>query len=191
MFKCILCKKYSLDVVCKECRYEFLTPSFYKRELERDFYVYSFYKYSEISYLLHTKHTFYGSKVYKILAKSSFFLFAKDFKYRQKVFALPIDDKATYLYSHTAILAKSLKSPFIKPIFNALRAKNNISYSKKTLDFRLKNPRDFVYKYKKDIDVILVDDIVTTGTTLKEAKELLEKENINVLFALTLADARL
>ena len=191
MFKCILCKNFSFESICKDCQNYYLSPSINTRVLLNDFKVFSFYKYSEISNLLHTKHTFYGSKVFRLLAKNSFSIFAKDFKFDNIVFALPIDDKVTYLYSHTAILAKYLKSPFIKPIFNALRAKNSISYSKKSLDFRLKNPRNFIYKYKKNIDVILVDDIITTGTTILEAKELLQKQNVNVLFALTLADARL
>jgi len=37
------------------------------------------------------------------------------------------------------------------------------------------------------MDVILIDDIITTGTTLKEAEKVLNKNGINVLFALTLA----
>jgi competence protein ComFC len=39
--------------------------------------------------------------------------------------------------------------------------------------------------------VILIDDIVTTGTTILEAKKCLEENNCEVLFALTLTDAKL
>jgi len=66
-------------------------------------------------------------------------------------------------------------------------ARNLESYSGKTLQFRLENPRDFVYKGKKEVEVILVDDIVTTGTTLQEAAKVLKQNGVNVLFALTLA----
>lgn len=38
--------------------------------------------------------------------------------------------------------------------------------------------------------MILVDDVVTTGLSLLEARELLEKNNIEVLFALVLANAK-
>ena len=38
--------------------------------------------------------------------------------------------------------------------------------------------------------VILVDDIVTTGTTILEARDTLQKVGVDVLFALVLADAR-
>ncbi|EAL3832073.1 ComF family protein, partial [Campylobacter upsaliensis] len=37
---------------------------------------------------------------------------------------------------------------------------------------------------------ILVDDIVTTGSSILEAKKILEKNKISVLFALVLADAK-
>jgi len=39
-------------------------------------------------------------------------------------------------------------------------------------------------------DVILVDDIITTGLTLSQAIQSVEAEGKNVLFCLTLADAR-
>ena len=51
------------------------------------------------------------------------------------------------------------------------------------------NPRDFIYKGSSNIEVILVDDLITTGLTIQEAKELLLEYNVTVLFALTLGDA--
>jgi len=152
--------------------------------------VYSFYPYTQVERFIKTKHTYRGSKIYKILAKNSFGSFAKDFTYKDKVFALPVDDKIKDNYSHTAILAQALRSKFIKPIFGKLRAKNSVSYSTKSLEFRLKNPRDFDYEFKSDVEVILVDDVITTGSTLSEAYSLLKKSGVQVLFALTLADAR-
>ncbi len=53
----------------------------------------------------------------------------------------------------------------------------------------MENSRDFLYKCKSGIDVILVDDIITTGITLQEAQKVLISHGDNVLFALTLADA--
>ena len=61
-------------------------------------------------------------------------------------------------------------------------------YAGKSLQFRLDNPRDFDYHGKKDVDVILVDDIITTGITLQEAQKVLTQSGVNVLFALVLAD---
>ncbi len=187
--RCILCERLSFSFICTDCRKNFLTPSFYKRDL-KDFEVFSFYKYSEIENLLNLKHTLLGYFVYKILAKNSFLPFSKEFKIDFPIFAIPIDDIPYSGYSHTAILAKYLKSKNINPAFHSLIATNRVIYRGKSLDFRLKNPRKFKYLFKRGIDAILIDDVVTTGSTLREAFWTLKKYDINVLFALTLTDAR-
>jgi competence protein ComFC len=182
--RCILCKNFSILHICKSCQEIFLVPSIVKKELIKGFYVISFYKYEEIDELIKTKHSYLGAYIFKIIANNSLRLFAKEFK--QKAFAVPIDDRIIDGYSHTAILANSLKSKFIKPVFNSLLATNRVKYAGMSLEFRLKNPRNFIYNGKKG-DIILVDDIVTTGTTLKEAYTKTKKEGANPLFALTLA----
>lgn len=164
-----------------------MKPKIIKRELFRDFYVISFYRYSEVENLLKTKHTFIGSFIYKILAKNSLKLFLKEFN--QKAYLVPLDTKIKDNYSHTAVIAHASKTKYHKPIYNALLSQNSVSYSGKSYEYRLKNPRDFVYKGKEGIDVILIDDIVTTGLTLKEAYSIV-KQKADVLFALALADAR-
>ena len=67
-------------------------------------------------------------------------------------------------------------------------AQNRVNYSGKSLQFRLENPREFFYTGKSNIDVILVNDIITTGITLQEAQKVLMSHGVNVLFALTLVD---
>ena len=188
--KCILCSSLSIRPICQKCQNIYLSPKISKRVLVDGFEVISFYPYSEIESFIKTKHTYHGSKIYNILAQNSFKLFSKEYKTSSNIYAIPIDDKPSFLYSHTAILAKVMKSKNITPIYNTLRAKNQVNYSGQSLDFRLKNPRNFEYKYRSNIDVILVDDIITTGTTLLEAKQVLDKYSVNVLFALTLADAK-
>ncbi len=190
MIYCLLCGRLSFSLICKECRERFLKPNITKRVLSSGLEVYSFYKYSHIENLILTKHKGVGYFVYNILANESFKLFADSFKYDQKVYAIPIDDNVKSGYSHTAILNKQLKSRYIKPMFSKLRARNRVNYSGKNLLFRQNNPRHFKYSFKSDIEVILVDDIITTGTTLKEAEETLQKHHTKSLFALTLCDAR-
>lgn len=191
ILKCMMCEAYSLSVVCQSCQTAYFTTTPSARTLSCGLKVNSFYNYSDIDNFLKTKHTYHGSKLYNLLAKNSFSHFSKNFDFPSLVYAIAIDDKLSLNYSHTAILAHQLKSKSIKPIYKSLRAKNSLSYSKQTLDFRLNNPRNFNYTFRENINVILVDDIVTTGTTLSEAYNLLKSKNINVLFALTLADARL
>ena len=115
-----------------------------------------------------------------------FSLFSKN--YPQTLNVIPIDDKIDKGYSHTAILVNSMKKD--KKLYSTLHSQSNVKYAGKSLEFRLNNPRNFKYTGPKNIDVVLVDDIVTTGTTLKEAKEVLRKEGVNVLFSLVLADLR-
>lgn len=187
--RCFSCSALSLQAICKQCQKNLLEPSLYKRELEKDFFVYSFYKIDEIKELINAKYYFYGDRIFNILGKLAFKKFSENFEYLHPVYAIAIDDRVKENFSHTAILTKHLNSKNIKSIFNTLHANNNVKYAGKDLEYRKKNKRDFSYSGQKNIEVILVDDIVTTGTTILEAKKVLEKKGCKILFALTLSDA--
>ena len=188
---CITCKNFSLQIICKYCQNNLLIPSFHKREIADGFYNYSFYALSELEDLLNSKYYFHGDRVFNILAKLSFEKFAKNFDFDSEVFAIPIDDHSRHEFSHTAILAKHLKSKIITPKYNCLKATNIVKYAGKDLDFRLKNPRKFKLTNIHNQMTILCDDLITTGATIKEAKKVCERQNNQVLFSLTLADAKL
>lgn len=187
--RCMVCESLSLKHICKNCQNEFLSPSFFKRKILGKLPVYSFYKYQDIESLLLTKHTDIGHYIYTILANNSFSPFAQNFEYSSNITSLSVDDHVQNGYSHTAVLNKALQSRWIKPQYAKIRAKNKQSYSGKDYQFRLLNPRNFQVSSFKDEDVILVDDIITTGLTLTQAVQALQKEGKNVLFCLTLADA--
>ena len=190
--KCLVCESLSLLHICKTCQVNFLKPSIYKRKIFNNIEVISFYKYQDIKNFLHTKHTDLGYYIYKILAQNSFRLFARDFNIDSNpTVSIAIDDNIKSSYSHTAILNKALKSSSIKPLYNKLRATNDISYSGKSREFRMKNPRNFKLNSFKENDVILVDDIITTGITLSQAISTMRANKKEVLFCLTLADADL
>jgi len=186
--RCITCQNISLHIICKTCQENLLKSSFYKRELEKDFFVYSFYKFDEIKDLINTKYEFYGDRVFNILAKLSFKKFGFNFNYSNTINSISIDDHTRHQFSQTAILNKHLKSKNIKPLFDRLKATNIVKYAGKDLEFRKNNKRDFKYSGQKNLQIILVDDLITTGTTILEAKNILEKNNCEVLFALVLSD---
>lgn len=183
-----MCERPSLKHICKNCQEEHLAPALYKRHLSNGTLVISFYKYDEIKELLFTKHSDLGFYIYEILASCSMKKFAEHFTWETPVVSLGIDEHVRYGYAHTAILSKALKSPSIQPHFSKLKASNTINYSGKSRAFRLLNPRNFRLKDFDGTYVILVDDIITTGTTLHEATELLKRSGKEVLFCLTLCD---
>lgn len=188
--RCLVCQKLSFKLICTPCQKERLVPHLSKRELGCGLSVISFYKFSEIEFLLKTKYTKIGSSIFKILAKNSFEAFSKSFEFDSKIYALSVDDSVKNGFSHAAVLAKHAKGKAIEPYYSKLIAKNNTKYAGKNLEFRLSNPKGFEYSGKPNIDVILIDDTITTGTTLCEAQKAVEKGKSRVLFALTLADAK-
>ena len=188
--RCLVCHKFTVHSFCDDCQKKLLQPSISKRQIG-SLDVYSFFKYQNIEDLLLTKHTTQGFMIYKALAKMTFKPFIAKFLEEDSrlVYVIGIDETVQSGYSHVALLTHELKAKNSKILHAKLLATNRVNYAGKSLEYRLTNSRDFKYMGIKDIDAILVDDIVTTGTTLKEAKEVLEREGVNILFSLTLADA--
>ncbi|PHQ65127.1 MAG: phosphoribosyltransferase [Sulfurimonas sp.] len=187
----MLCESLSLTHICSSCQEIFLTPSIYKRKILNNIEVISFYKYKDIKDLLHTKHSDLGYYIYSILANNSLKLFAQSFEYVTLVNSIAVDDNVKSGYSHTAILNKALQSKYIEPVFNSLRAKNAVSYSGKSREFRLMNPRNFIFKHSSTKEIILIDDIITTGSTLSQAINTISRYDVKILFCLTLADVNI
>ncbi len=187
--RCLVCEKFSFSHMCASCQSSFLLPDPQVRELESGLKVLSFFPYDEVDFLLKTKHSYLGHYIYSILANTSMKAFAQAFKYDTKLSIIPVDDKAKDSYAHTAVLAKSLKSSKLRPSYASLHSQNDISYSGQNLAFRKVNPRDFKLLKRPQHDVILVDDIITSGTTLLEAETFLQTQNIQTIMAVTLADA--
>jgi len=185
----MMCERLSFSHICSSCQDSLLTPTLHKRKILGSIPVYSFFPYNDIEPLLLTKHTDVGYYIYTILAARAFGAFADEWHYENRVASLGIDDHATSGYSHTAVLNKALDSPNITPYYGKLRATKQYKYAGKSVEERLINPRQFRYKPFEENEVILVDDIVTTGTTLSEATELLHTQGKKVILCLTLTDA--
>jgi len=186
--RCQLCLNISWHPLCKNCLNTVLIPTPNKRILENGLIVYSAYNYKDIKNLLHSKHTYQGAKIFAQLTKYALLPLVKTFTCKD-IFSLPIDDHTRSGYSHSAVIAHELRST-VKPLYKKLRAKNHKRYSGQTLHVRTQNRRDFSLTCKENLNVILIDDIVTTGNTLSEAALICKEKNINVLFALTLANTK-
>lgn len=190
MLGCIVCNSFSLRHICKKCLKGILAPSLLKREID-GLTIFSFYKYSEIAPLIHHKHKISGSFIFTQLAENSFKHFAKNFEFNDNISVIAIDDNTKSGYSHTAILANAINNKIFKAEWMALRAKNSVIYAGQSLEFRKNNPRNFEFNGAKYKSLVLIDDIITTGSTLLEAKDVVEKSGeYEAVFAITLADAK-
>ena len=152
--------------------------------------VISFYRYASIESLLHTKHKPEGYRLFKELAKLTMKPFIEEFVENNDgdVYVVGVDEYVKSGYAHVSLLTAAMKTETSLAEHASLLATNRVNYSGKSLQFRLDNPRDFVYTGTEDVHAILVDDIITTGITLQEAQKVLMQHGVNVLFALTLAD---
>jgi len=187
--RCFSCSKLSFGIICKTCEEQLFVPTVSTRKVGT-LDVISFFKYSTLESLLLSKHKPEGYRIYKALAKMTMKPFIEEFVESddRDVYIVGIDEHVKSGYAHVALLTRAMKTNCSIPQHSALMAKNRVNYSGKTLQYRLEHPRDFVYTGKSDIDVILIDDIITTGITLQEAQKVLTAHGVNVLFALTLAD---
>jgi len=189
--RCLSCHKLTLDTFCKRCKEKLLKPSVSKRKFGT-LDVYSFFKYQNIEDLLLTKHTPQGYIVYRSLAKQTFRPFIQKFLQEdsRKVYIIGVDEVVKSGYSHVSLLTHEMSHKRSEVLYAKLISTNSVTYAGKSLQYRLENPRRFQYSGLLNINAILVDDIVTTGITLQEAKKILIESGVNVLFAITLADAK-
>ena len=187
--RCYSCAKLSWNILCYRCKKELFPTTIGTRTIGT-LDVISFYKYSNLESLLLTKHTPEGYRIYKALAQMTLKPFIEEFieADERTVYVIGVDEYIKKGYSHAAVLTHAMKTKHSIPLHASLMAQNRVVYAGKDLQFRLNNPRNFIYTGKGDIDVILVDDIITTGITLQEAQKVLLSQGVNVLFALTLAD---
>ena len=193
--RCFSCDNLSIEPVCKDCVRDFLTPEMIEEEIG-NLEVVSFFDYYLTVEFVKSKYLPSGYRVYKFLAKKFFAPFIKHYvenlKDNKEIYLIGVDENIDRGYSNVALLthigAKDTKG--VKALHNVLRAKNKVKYAGQSLEFRLENPRDFVYNGPKNIDAILVDDTTTTGTTLEQAHRVLKENGVNVHFALTLANAK-
>ncbi|GHS87894.1 hypothetical protein FACS189487_04930 [Campylobacterota bacterium] len=186
--RCLLCSAFSWRLICKNCeaKIETIPKAHNLQELK----VISFYDFDDIEPLLHAKYRPFGSYILKNLALKSFRKFFSALELENPAALVPIDDRISTWYSHTAILAKFGAGGVVRARFGVLRARSHDRYAGQTLAFRKSHPRRFVVKSFIEKNAILIDDIMTTGTTLLEAAAALENSGKIVLFAVVLSRAK-
>ena len=185
--RCYACHAWSWEILCQSCQASLLNPSMHTQSMG-GLDIISFFSYDEIAPLLHTKHHPQGHRMFTLLGKKVLYPFMEAFaESEERLSLLGIDERVEEGYSHIACLTHAMQTHKIRPLHGKLLAQNALHYSGHSRAFREANPRAFEYKGKRGIEVILVDDIVTTGMTLKEAEATLNAHGVKVAFALTLA----
>ena len=204
--RCVNCGAFSLRTICAACAANLAECRLSMRQVE-GFSVFYYYGYSEIRELILSKHHEYGAAVLARIASLSLAKFPihlrreisanpqnyEAFKTTDGVFkfnAVPLDDDARSGYSHTAILARALKSELVEPKFHCLRAQNRVKYTGQSLEFRLKHKRNFKILTPPQFPVILVDDIITSGLSMLQAREALIDGGFMPVCGLVLANAK-
>ena len=192
--RCFSCDNFSIEPVCKECQKDFLTPEMIEEEVGA-LEVVSFFDYYLTVEFIKSKYISSGYRIYKFIAQKYFAPFLKAYVENidsDKLYVIGVDENVDRGYSNVALLTHyaTLKNSKAIPLHNALKAKNRVQYAGESLEFRLENPREFVYSGPENIDAIIIDDTTTTGITLEQAHRVLKEHNVNVLFALTVANAK-
>jgi len=194
--RCFSCYNLSTKPICKECRQDLLTLDINKERVG-NLEVISFFDYYLVMDFIKSKYSSSGYRLYKFFAKEYFNPFIKNFiknleNREDNIYLIGIDENIKKGYSAISVLLhNALKGvDSVKPLYNVLKAQNRVRYAGRSLEYRLNNPRDFIYSGPKNIDVILIDDTITTGITLEEAHRVLKSNGVNVLFALTVAVAK-
>jgi len=206
--KCIICKNSNTSL-CESCFLEI--PKHFKKQKKLEIEVFSFYDYQENRIKEILKQIKYHNEIeitkyFKDLI--SVFLL-ENFSEYNNIFLIPIplSENDKRLYNHTELFVKNInkENTNVKIISNLFIKNTTIKQAHtKSRDERLENVKNKIEINKKvfkrnfpenpEIDFqktifILIDDIATTGATLDECKNVLEKhfyDKINVL-AITIA----
>ncbi len=189
--RCLSCQGWSLSVICRRCHESLLRPTVSTRRIGM-MDVVSLYRYRTVAPFLLSKHTPRGYRIYRYFGRRQVAPFLEAFAegVEGQTLLLSIDERLSGGYAHTSLLAHGSRFERLRPLHGALVARNPVRYTGRSLQYRLTHPREFVYRGPEGVPAVLLDDVVTTGTTLSEARALLAKHGVEVLFALTLADAK-
>lgn len=187
--RCVLCHRLCWNALCKNCmQWISIIP---RVRIIGDVRIYSLFDYAEIQSLIKSKYSIVGSRVLRHLARMAAQFFAAQDFLLGNFRGVGIDDMPRGGYSHTAIIAHAFEQyAHIKALYGRIYAQSIVRYAGRNIDFRRSNPRNFTTTLTPSDacdGIILYDDVVTSGTTILEAANLLKKHHIPFCCAIALA----
>ena len=193
---CVLCAKIvkteeKVFPVCIECD-KTLKILFKKEKIDTDVYMFSLGNYSDELKILIQKFKYYGIKnLGKYFSNKIYFEFKQEFLNDSfdAICCVPIHISRFYerTYNQTEVFAKYLsrlmKNKVIKNLLQ--KKKDTISQTQLKKSDRLVNILgsfrvNKINQLKKINKILLIDDIYTTGSTLKECIRVLKEANTNL-----------
>ncbi len=189
--------------MCKDCKKRidiFKTPSHFPKKSKLEiFYCATKYKQDEIEKLIYSfKYQFIKEIKNELCEILMEHLKISGFKKNSSQVLIPVPLHKKRLrwrgFNQSEILAKEISDHFDIPmITNVLFRKKYTEPQtlKQDRKERIKNVKNaFLCKnieIIKDKEIILIDDVLTTGATLKECAKILSKNNIKKIIAITIA----
>lgn len=192
--KCGICHKIGEGYICQKCLYE-LEKNIYINTNKNIFYLFNYrdiirnkmidFKFNDKPYLYHM--------FCEILVKSkSGCDFVKNYDI---IIPVPMNESKKLIrgYNQSELFAKGISKMLEIPISidSLIKCKNTLMQSSLGKNDRTKNVKN-AYKVErlekiKNKNVLLVDDIYTTGATIKECKKVLQQANVKNVGVLIIA----
>ncbi|WP_121021318.1 ComF family protein [Helicobacter vulpis] len=190
--RCVLCERWirPLALVCARCD-PLLEPQILTREVE-GVVIYGFYLYEEMEMLLKSKYYDIGSRLLALLAHKAYLAFLAQvyptLHLPKPLYGIALDDRLKRAYAPTAVILRQFcQERVFYPLYNTLHASNQVTYAGQSLAFRQSHSKGFVYKGQSGLEGFMVDDILTTGTTMCQALQAVRRAKVRVHFGVVLA----
>ncbi|MEN8192897.1 MAG: ComF family protein [Bacteroidota bacterium] len=197
------------EFICDSCKnsIEYLNEADIRNEYQRKFNFENFvddytslYQFEEEGSLQKLVHALKYNKKFKIgiyLGKELGYARKDIFRSWDLDFIIPVPlyklKKVERTFNQSLYIAKGVKSVINIPIENSivLRKKNTVSQTTLSLEERKQNLNGaFLLRHKKKIEsknILIVDDVITTGATVREIAKILKENGANKIFAISVA----
>ena len=199
--KCLYCKKYG-KIICNECFKKLNNKSIFKR-LNGNYFDYIFCTsfYNELiksqihKFKFYNQAYFYRYFIEISLRDCKIFDFLKKFDF---ITYIPMNYKKQIKrgYNQSELLAKELGKKLKIKVINTLKkidgVKTQSTLTKEERKENVKNAFEFIGdRDLKGKNIILVDDILTTGSTAEASSKILKENNVNIICVFAIAKTQI